>query len=176
MDFQDFVDKLDQKYDIVEGELVPLETGCLTVSYQLNPYTVYLNKIQKSISIVVPEKSYLARKYLLRKTDCVTLVNEWLDDKYGTKYLEAYLKTKNREFYRYYNEGMRYAYLDYGFTEVTEAIVGDVLEYAYQPGIVSHVGIYLGDEKILHHLPYKLSSIDNLDRTKVTGIYRHGTI
>lgn len=174
MEFRDFADKIGEKYDIVNGELVSLDTGCLTVSYELKPYTIYLNKIQKTVTLVVPEKSYLARDYLLRKTDCVTLVNEWLDDKHGTKFLEAYLKTKNREFYHYYSEGMRYAYLDYGFTEVTEAVIGDVLEYAYQPGIVSHVGVYLGEEKILHHLPYKLSSIDILDRIKVTGIYRYG--
>ena len=65
-------------------------------------------------------------------------------------------------------------FLTHGFQEVETMQKGDMLVYDSVPNTISHIAIYLGDNKVLHHMPNKLSSVDILDNTKVKGIYRYG--
>lgn len=174
MDYQYFADKLGAKFDIVEGELVESENGILTVSQTLSNFTIYLNKLDRTASIVVPKNAYIGRSYKLRRSDCITLFAEWLDDHYSSSFGNIYKKVSNKEFYRYYNAGMELWFEDNSFTKVSALEVGDCIVYEYTPNVPSHVGIYVGEDKFLHHMPNKLSCIDTIDYNKITGIYRYG--
>lgn len=174
MDYQYFANKLGAKFDIVNGELVESVNGLFIVSDKYTDYVIYLNKLTKTASIVAPQKSFLGRSYRLRHLDCITLFAEWLDDHYGSTWGNIYNKLSNREFYRYYKSGMSLWYEDNGFTQVEKPKHGDCLVYAYKPKVISHVGICLDGDKILHHLPYKLSSIDSIEPDKIIGVYRYG--
>lgn len=171
LNYNEFLEKIGSKYDIVNGVLVESDTGVLTVSKNFEQYTIYLNTLSKSVSLVVPEKAYIGRFYLLRKSDCIKLVNEWLDDTLKTtNYVQRYKETNNRTFKKYYTDGVKYAYLDNGFTEVAnnQLEVGDVLVY----GNNLHVAVYVDTNRILHHMPGKLSCYDQLDTEKILGVYR----
>jgi cell wall-associated NlpC family hydrolase len=72
--------------------------------------------------------------------------------------------------------GMAAWYNVNGFVQVETLQVGDSLVYENGlPSLGNHVGVYLGENKILHHIPNKLSSIDLLDNTKILGIFRYGS-
>lgn len=174
MDYQYFADKIGAKFDIVEGKLTESENGQFTVSETFGNFVIYLNKLNKTANIIVPQKAYVGRSYRLRYTDCITLFAEWLDDHYGSGFGNIYTKLSNKEFYRYYTAGMGLWYEDNGFTKVTSPETGDSIVYEHAPNVISHVGIYVGDDKILHHMPKKLSCIDSLDYSKIIGIYRYG--
>lgn len=175
MDYEYFKNKIGSKFNIVEGELVEAENGIFTVSETYSNYVIYLNKQNKTYNLIAPLKSYIGRPYVLRKLDCVTLMFEWLGDENNKDLSSIYTKTSRKDFFKYYKEGMSLWYEDNGFLKVDTPIRGDCIVYEYKPKAVSHVGIYLGEDKFLHHLPYKLSCIDTLDRSKIIGVYRYGT-
>lgn len=172
MDYQYLSERLGHKFNLVNGDLVEVEDGQFTVTKEFKDYSIYLNPITKTWNIIVPVKSYLARKFALRKSDCLTLNFEWLDDHYGTNYSAVYKNTSHRDFHRIFTEGLEGWYAANGFTKVSTPQTGDTLIYAWQPLFVSHVATYLGNNKILHHVPAKLSSIDDYDPQKVLAIYR----
>jgi len=170
LNYNDYSEKVGLKYDIIEGLLVESPSGVLTVSNQFKPYTIYIDIYNKVASLIVPEKAYIGRHYLLKKSDCIKLVNEWLDDRLATNYAQRYKDTSNSQFKKYYKDGVKYAYLDNGFKEVTDGSlkVGDVIVYINQ----NHVAVLVDANKILHHLPKKLSCYDTLDSEKILGVYR----
>lgn len=176
MDYEFFANKINQKFSIVNGLLVEDHSGIFTVSYDFAQYAVYLNRQTKTWNIIAPHKSYLARAYVLKRSDCITLFCEWLDDHLHTTFGNIYNTISNREFLKYYKSGMRLWYEDNGFKEVSNPIIGDCLVYADSSNEVipnNHVGVCVADNKILHHLPGRLSSIDTIDYTKIIGCYRH---
>jgi hypothetical protein len=173
MDYKYFTSKLGKKFSIVQGAIVEDECGLFTVSETFGNYVIYLNKFDKSWNIIAPTKSYLARKYIFKKSDCITLNAEWLDDYFKSNYGNFYDKILHREFYNYFKVGMRHWYLDYGFKEVTSPQYGDCIVYEYQPDWNNHVGIYVDNDNILHH-PKIYSCIDKIDYAKVLGIFRYG--
>jgi len=172
MDYNYFLEKLGNKFNIVNGDLVVADDGQFTVTNEFKDYSIYLNPINKTWSIIAPKKSYIARTFNLRRSDCLTLNFEWLDDHYGTDYSSIYKNTSNRDFYRIFNEGLQDWYSTHGFTKVDTPEPGDTFIYAWKPGFNSHVATYLGDNKILHHVPGKLSSIDTYNPNKVLATYR----
>ena len=62
---------------------------------------------------------------------------------------------------------------DNGFQKVSDYQEGDCLVYKYREAVISHAGVYLSNNKILHHLPDKLSCIDAVDSSKILGGYRY---
>jgi hypothetical protein len=177
MDYEYFANKIGTRFALERGLFVENQKGDFTASLNFAQYSIYLNKQTKTWTPIAPEKSYLARAYVLKKSDCITLFTEWLDDHAGTKFGNIYNSISNREFLRYYKSGMRLWYEDNGFTEVSSPVLGDCLVYGDSVTSVipiNHVGVCVGNEKILHHLPGRFSSIDTIDYTKIIGCYRYG--
>ena len=175
MDYEYFLNKLGCKFSLVRGEFVEDLQGLFTVSTEFKQYSIYLNKQTKTWAPIAPEKSYLARNYVLKKSDCITLFCEWLDDHAGTTFGNIYNNISNREFLKYYKSGMRLWYEDNGFTEVGVPRPGDCLVYTdsiNEVTPINHVGVCVADGKILHHLPSRFSSIDTIDYSKILGAYR----
>lgn len=173
MEYKDLQDKVRVRFDIVEGELVESPSGLFIVSKTYQPYSIYLNAHQETFTVIAPEKSYIGRKYRLRISDCITLFAEWLDDNTGSAFGNIYQNLTNKEFYKYYCSGMCYWYLDNGFTEKQVYEHGDVLVYAHAKGIISHVGICIDGDKILHHIPNKYSCLDLIVPEKVIGVFKN---
>jgi hypothetical protein len=176
MDYDFFTNKVGKRFSLVSGLLVEDDLGLFTVSYTFNQYTVYLNKQQKTWAIIAPQKSYLARAYVLKRSDCITLFTEWLDDHLHTSFGNIYNTISNKQFLKYYKSGMRLWYEDNNFCEVATPKVGDCLVYAEAVTEVipnNHVGVCVENGKILHHLPGRLSSIDTIDHSKILGCYRY---
>ncbi len=173
MEYQDLVDKVGMRFDIVEGELRESPSGLFLCSTTYQPYSIYLNKQTRQYSIIAPNSSYLGRKYQLRKRDCITLIAEWLDNNYSSNFSDYYYRFSNKQFVYYYKNGMSLWFEDNGFQKVNDYQEGDCLVYKYREAVISHAGIYLNNNRILHHLPDKLSCIDAVDSSKVLGIYRY---
>ena len=173
MEFRDFADKIGARYSIVNGDLVPLDTGEFIVSETFGTSTIYLNKLTKTCNLIPPSNSYIGRPYKLKYTDCITLVASWLDKNRGSTFGNIYNTISRKQWLRYYEVGMKYWYIDNGFKEVTSLEEGDCLVYKYLPNITNHVGIYIPDNKILHHIPQKLSSLDTIDSSLIIGNYRY---
>jgi hypothetical protein len=174
MEYKDFTDKVGMRFDIVEGELQESPSGLFTVSETYRPFSIYLNKQTKQAMIIAPESSYLGRSYGLKKRDCITLFAQWLDEHFNSSFGNIYQKLSHRDFMKYYKGGMSLWYEDNNFQKIESSLIeGDCIVYAYRPAVISHVGIYLNESKILHHLPEKLSCIDQLDTSKILGVYRY---
>lgn len=175
MDYNFFVNKLGEKFDIVNGDLVSSDTGRFMVSDIFQDNVIYLNPLTQQCFIVSDKESYVGHEYELGKNDCISLVSRWLDDHHGSNYAKYYRELPRRQLIDYMAKGMPKWFQDAGFDliELEQLEYGDCLVYANVEGLVIHIGIYLGGHKILHQLPDKLSSIDDLDRTKIVAIYRY---
>lgn len=176
MNYEYFANKINCKFSLVRGEFVEDAEGIFTASFNFAQYSIYLNKQTKTWTPIAPEKSYLARTYILKKSDCITLFTEWLDDRTGTKFGNIYNNISNREFLKYYKSGMRLWYEDNGFIEVAVPRTNDCIVYADTSNDVipnNHVGVCVDNNKILHHLPNRFSSIDVIDYSKIIGCYRY---
>lgn len=177
MDYEYYLNKLGSKFSLVRGEFVEDPQGAFTVTTEFKQYSIYVNKQTKKVAPIAPTKSYLARTYVLRKSDCITLMFEWLDDHYNTKYIDFYNSISHRYFLKYYKAGLGCWYEDSGFKKVDIPQAGDCIVYGDSINEVipnNHVGICVGDNKILHHLPQRYSSIDTIISDKVIGCYRYG--
>jgi hypothetical protein len=161
-----------KKADIVSGSLVVSDSGFLTILSHPANYSVYLDSTNKTVQPIVPREQPRGQVYKLRTRDCVVTVAQWLDNRYGTKLLDVYKSASNTKFYRYYTGDFGDWFKDNGFVLVTDDSqnTGDVLFY----GNYNHIGIRLEDNKILHHLPHKYSSIDVIDDSLIRKVYRYG--
>jgi len=167
-----------KKLDIVAGELVLSESGFLTASFTLGMHVLYVDQMRETGTVLLPKTDYRGRNYHLKKSDCVTLAIEWLDRERGVKFMpdgiqtlaEKYKALSNQEFLAAYRNGQSSLVESFGFRVITneECRLGDVII------LHNHVAVSLGEDKALHHLPSKLSGIDQINWALVTGVFRHG--
>jgi hypothetical protein len=175
MEYQTFKDKVGIRFDIVEGELVESPSGLFTVSTTYQENSIYLNKLTRQAMLVIEKGSYIGRSYKLRLSDCTSLWTTWLDSNKGSNYYNVYKTMGNRDFMVWFRAGMCSYFETQPFVKInTDSLQeGDCLVYSFNDIIDSHVGIYIADDKILHHLPNKFSSLDFVDRSKIKGAYRY---
>jgi len=177
MKYEDYINKIGLKYNIVEGKLVEdPDNGVFTVSTTLAYNTIYLNKFNKTAELVTHPNSWIGRTYKFRKSDCVTLAADYYDSIHNTDLSRWYKNFSHEKWFEYYKIGMSKWFTDHNFIEVPKENLKDYdfIVYSYNDRAYSHIAIYLGNDKILHHLPQSLSCYDNLDRTKILGVYRYG--
>jgi hypothetical protein len=174
--YEDFIDKIGVRYDIIEGELKESPQGLFVVSKEFKDYVVYVNSLSLSVSIIAPRSSYLAREYKTRRSDCVALLVDWYKDNKDLDWTNDYKRTSLSQYMDYYINGVGPLFDKYGFTPLedkTDLQISDWLVYALEDNWTSHIAMYYGNNKILQHIPNKLSSIDTLDPTRVVRAYRH---
>lgn len=178
LEYKDYENKIGVRFDIVAGDLVENPQGQFIVSYQYAENSIYINKLTKTVGLVIPAGSYIGRDYQLRLNDCTSLWTEWLDKRKGTNYYQIYETLSNRDFATWMRVGMCSYFESQPFTKITDYDTlqeGDCLVYDYAGigNVSSHVGIYIADNKILHHIARKYSSLDVLDKSKILGAYRY---
>lgn len=115
------------------------------------------------------------REYIWYVTDCFTFLRDWFHSKLN-------INIPHFEYTKDFWEGKQELYLNgfasAGFAEVPlqEVKYGDVLLMDLVGGITSHGAIYLGNNKIAHHLFGRLSGEDTLGRLfleRTTKVVRH---
>lgn len=164
-----------ERYDIVWGELVRNdESGLLEVVDTPGIHNTIHNDI-------IYSRDWIGKTYTIRHSDCVTLIAEYLDVKYGTDYLRQYSTMRNREFVVYLQQGIRAwfdEHEDFSIIEdFTQRQVDDIIIYDMLDKVDyidnTHIGIVLEDDKILHHVPNRLSSVDAIEEDRIVGVYRN---
>lgn len=169
MTANEWLEHLGEKVDIVEGELVLSPDGFLTVSASLNMNVLLVNKWEDCVTPVVPSTEFRGRSFKYRSKDCAHLYAEWSDRKLGTSLLPVVRSMSRRDYTERTPFHLEDWLLNNGFTKVDEPAYGDLVLLRY----VNHVGAYLGDGKVLHHLKDKYSSIDTVELNELQGVYRH---
>lgn len=174
--YTDYYNKVGIKYSIVNGDLVEDEqNGIIVVSDYIKDYSIYVNKLTGEAKLVIPKNSYVGKIYKLKVDDCITLSLRWADENKNTNFQGIYKQLKAKKFVEYYNMDLSNTLLDkhltgnYTFREVSNLELGDFIVYKLE----NHLGVYLGNGKILHHLPKKLSCIDNIDSKDIIRIFRY---
>lgn len=173
MTYDEYKNKIGTRYTFVQGEIVEDADGEVVVSNTPKLNTIYLNNRDRTATLMVDPKLYVGRRWKLFTSDCVSVAAEYLDDHIGTSLKRV---RPRREYDKYFKEGMCQWFEDHGFKEVAIADMqpNDVLVFDYDEGIITHVCVYLGDGKVLHHMSNKYSSIDPLgDVDSVLGVYRY---
>lgn len=175
MEYKDYYNKIGLRFTIVNGDLVESETGEFLVSETFQDNCIYINQLQKFAVLITAPNSYIGLPYKLRTYDCTTLWTKWLDSHKGSDYVNVYKRMPHREYYAWLKQGMCAWFDTQPFTKVDPQLLqeSDCLVYSYNGTVDSHTGVYIEDNKILHHLPKKLSCIDTLDRSKILGAYRY---
>lgn len=174
--YQECVPLIGQRVDVVAGDLVATADGPLLVSETITPESILVNKRTQSAMALTDLK--IAQPYVRMKNDCVALAARFMDQLTGTKiYTTRYSQITIREYLANLGGGAADYILSLGLIEVTNSplepndiILGGLPDI---PAITSHMAVYLGDNKILHHRPYKLSSIDALADADIQRIFRY---
>ena len=174
--YEESLKLLGQRVNVVLGDLVADENGPLVVSDTLLANSILVSRRKQTAVAITALK--IAQPYTRMKNDCISLSARFMDELTGTKnYTTRYRQITVREYLANLGGGAADYILELGLQEVDPATlqVNDIILGGLPdiPEITSHTAIYLGNDKILHHRPYKLSSIDDLATADVQRVFRH---
>jgi hypothetical protein len=117
---------------------------------------------------------YEGRPFLHGLFDCYTLIRD-----YYKKEFNIFLPTNIQRNWEWWSQGEN-LYVEnakyHSFEEVTDIKKHDVLIMKVGSPVPNHGAIYLGDNKILHHIAGRFSTIQNLTNSlkqKISVIYRN---
>lgn len=117
---------------------------------------------------------YEGRPFLHGLFDCYTLVRD-----YYKRNFKIFLPTNIQRDWEWWNKGQN-LYLDNAkdcsFEEAEDIKKHDVLIMKISSPVPNHAAIYLGDNKILHHMAGKFSTVQDLTfslKQKISVIYRN---
>ena len=137
----------------------------------------------KDISeVFIPDRFFensklVNRPFLHGMFDCYTLIRD-----YYRRNFNVILPTNLQRNWEWWTEGSN-LYVDnakkYGFEEVQDIKIYDVLIMNINSQVPNHGAIYLGDNKILHHIGGRFSTIESLKSSykhSLSVIYRNKNI
>ena len=126
----------------------------------VNPNTEQFYQFEPS-GYVAP---IVGRPYVYKLFDCYTLIRDWYKQNFG---LELKIEYEAPPFDVWVNNPIFDIKLpqliaNHGFREVsvTDAIRGDLLLFSCVRQSTDHLGIYLGEQRFVHHSVNRLSSVD----------------
>jgi proteasome lid subunit RPN8/RPN11 len=103
----------------------------------------------------------IGRKWVWNATDCWSLCRDWYQQELGITLRDWDRPTSSDAFVL--NPMFDRCWRDTGFRELEEKEEwkrGDLLLMSVNSGGLNHIGVYLGEDLILHHLENRLSSRD----------------
>lgn len=103
----------------------------------------------------------LGRTFIYNLQDCFALAQDWYYQEFDGFILKNFPRTPF-----WHQHGKNYIveqFENYGFTKVDlkDLQRGDALIYAIRSPIPRHIGIYLGDNKVISHWAHRVSAIDD---------------
>lgn len=144
-----------------------------------NKILVTIGSTKDISEVYFPERYFentelVGRPFLHGVFDCYTLIKD-----YYRRNFSLILPTNLQRTWEWWTQGEN-LYLDnaskYGFYEVSEIKKHDVLIMKVQSPVPNHAAIYLGDNKILHHMGGRFSCEQELTpslKFKISIIYRN---
>jgi hypothetical protein len=164
-----WLEHIGSKVDIVNGDLQLSDDGFLTVSTHPFLGALYVDKVSQLATPIPGRDDFRGRLFKYRTNDCATLYAEWSDHEFGTDLLAKVKSMSRKEYLERTPFNLSNWLLANGFSQVEQIERGDLLLLNY----FNHVAAYLGDDKVLHHISGKYSSIDALDSSAIIGAYRY---
>jgi len=159
-----------ERVNIINGKCRLAEDGDFIISKSFTSECIWVpdeGKVQ-----CITKQPFIGRNYRISKVDCITLVCEYLESESLLKWyhglsLENVLKMQTDTVANWLDNDTRFTNVGMDYDD------GDVLLYAHAKNMVgNHIGIAYPGDKILHHLPNKLSCIDDMDLTKIERGYK----
>lgn len=164
-----------QRWDIVEGEWVQNDTSG---EFEVVDQPHVIDTIHAETGNLTTSK-WVGKPWQFRRQDCISVAAEYMDDKYGTEYYKEYMSVTGPVYRQHVLNGVA-SYFDshddfYVIEDHNDIQVDDVLVYA-MPDVndlsSNHIALYLGDDKVFRQPPFKMTSIDPIDRDMVIKVYR----
>jgi proteasome lid subunit RPN8/RPN11 len=102
---------------------------------------------------------YKGRPYVYGHLDCFTLVRDYYQREFG---IELHELDRPNEWWKHGKNLYVEHHQAYGFRSLVDAKpeVGDIFLIQVFSEVPNHAAIYVGDQKILHHVQGRLSSVD----------------
>ena len=97
------------------------------------------------------------RPYIWKRYDCLTLVSDYYKMHYNMS-----IEWEDREYDTYEQVNYFSNFPEFGFKEVSDLSVGNVILFKIRAPVENHCAVYLGNGKILHHTENRLSAIQSL--------------
>jgi len=118
------------------------------------------------------EAPLIGRQWVWGVTDCWSLCRDWYKQELGIELIDWIRPNDPDDFIK--NPMFANCFAKTGFRELKEEEdleKGDLLLMSICSSGLNHIGVYLGEQTVLHHLEHRLSSRDLLDEwlLKCTG-------
>jgi cell wall-associated NlpC family hydrolase len=122
-------------------------------------------------------QSLLGKKYLLGTSDCYSLIREFYRSNFGLQ-MRNYARPDWwwQEDLNLYYENFRKEGFESADIPISEIEVGDGLLMSFSSKFPNHAGVYVGNNRVLHHFYNNLSGTDPLRtgiRNSVTAVLRN---
>lgn len=178
--YQEFLGNIGSRYNITGGKFIKSDDGEFLVTDKLlGKGTIFIDKSNSTYS-VLSDNPFIGLPYRLKDQNCAIMTAKYLD--YATNDGVGYEKLMKaipmRRLIYYFRNAVNPLLEDIGFVRVpVENIqVNDIIVWQFNKTATSHMGVYLGDNKMIHHIPAMISCIDEVDLNspKVLGVYRYG--
>jgi hypothetical protein len=161
--YEELLSHRGERVSFSDGEVVLDPSGGIVVSDVFMRNSLYL--AEGKITPVVDRELYFGRVYRLRSSDCITLSLEWVKDQTGVDLLPKYFGLSFADFRRN-SDCMSEKVEEWGFVKDPD---GPLAWYPVEENR-NHFGI-IQEDKIIHHLPQRYSSIDVVDVSHVKERY-----
>jgi hypothetical protein len=168
------------RYNIQQGRFVEAEDGEFLVTDKLiGKGIIYLDKNRNTWSVLA-DNPFVGKEYILQTQNCAILTAKYLDyaKDDGVNYEKMMKSIPLKKLIYYFRNAVNPLLEELGFQSipVSEIQVHDIIVWQFNDFATSHMGVYLGDNKLIHHIPSMISCIDTIDlnSSKVLGVYRYG--